>query len=231
MQNLHKVQHVSESVPPPSRRELNKAATREALVRAAVDLVSEVGLDAVTADAVAEQAGVSRRTFFNYFASVEDCLSSSITGILSAAIVAFEAEPVDQPVMTAASHAFSHVFTADAMPHLARVFSLIRTHPRLLRSHLEQWDRATDAIVEALTARFPGTDPLWIGAMASSLVAVAESAIRVWLSELVDDPTQDAAARAAASSQTLRDTVDRCFGYLADGFATPPPSSSPTPHI
>lgn len=224
MHNVHSVQVVQDSSTSPTRRELNKTATRDALVEAALALSDELSLDLVTADAVAERAGVSRRTFFNYFPSVEDCVASSITDVLQAAIDKFEDAPADQPIMTAASHAFSQVFTAESTPRMARVLSLVRTHPRMLRSHLEQWDRATDEITRALSRRFPATDPLWTSALASSMVSVAASAIRGWLADLDDAPSRAPALTAAASSQTLRLTVDRCFGYLADGFSTPPPA-------
>ena len=221
---MHTVQVVQDSSTAPTRRELNKAATHAALVEAALDLSHELSFDLVTADAVAERAGVSRRTFFNYFASVEDCVASVITSVLQAAIDQFEDAPPDQPIMTAASHAFSHVFTAESTPRMARVLSLVRTHPRMLRSHLEQWDRATDEITLALSRRYPDTDPLWISALASSMVSVAASAIRGWLVRLGDDPARIAGPDAAASSDTLRVAVDRCFGYLADGFSAPPPA-------
>ncbi|KAA0918668.1 TetR family transcriptional regulator [Dietzia sp. ANT_WB102] len=42
---------------------------RKAISAAAVDLVIERGLDAVTVDEIAKAASVSRRTFFNYFPS------------------------------------------------------------------------------------------------------------------------------------------------------------------
>lgn len=52
-------------------REAKKQATTWALVEAARRLVHEHGLDAVTVDDIAAAAGVSGRTFFNYFDSKE----------------------------------------------------------------------------------------------------------------------------------------------------------------
>ena len=58
-------------------RELKKRQTRMAMHRAALELVVEHGLSAVTAQMIAERAGVSTRTFFNHWVTKE----SAILGI------------------------------------------------------------------------------------------------------------------------------------------------------
>jgi AcrR family transcriptional regulator len=52
-------------------REDKKQKSRQALARAALELFSEQGFERTTVDAIAERAGVSRRSFFRYFASKE----------------------------------------------------------------------------------------------------------------------------------------------------------------
>lgn len=56
-------------------RERKKAETRQALSRAALRLAERLGPDGVTVEAIAERAGVSPRTFFNYFSSKDDAIA------------------------------------------------------------------------------------------------------------------------------------------------------------
>lgn len=58
-------------------RERKKVQTRRALHRSAVELVAERGLAQSTVEDIAEAAGVSTRTFFNYFPTKE----SAVLGI------------------------------------------------------------------------------------------------------------------------------------------------------
>lgn len=52
-----------------SRRARNKAAVRERLVTAALDLFLRKGIEGTTVEAVTRAAGVAKGTFFNYFDS------------------------------------------------------------------------------------------------------------------------------------------------------------------
>ncbi|MFC7580087.1 TetR family transcriptional regulator [Schaalia naturae] len=51
-----------------------RGATAAAVERAAMDLVVEHGYDQVTVDMIAQAAGISQRTFFNYFPTKDDAL-------------------------------------------------------------------------------------------------------------------------------------------------------------
>ncbi|MBZ4487784.1 TetR/AcrR family transcriptional regulator [Microbacterium sp. cx-55] len=57
-----------------SLRERRRAETGHALIRDARRRTAEMGLHGFTVEEVCEAAGVSRRTFFNYFASKEDAV-------------------------------------------------------------------------------------------------------------------------------------------------------------
>jgi AcrR family transcriptional regulator len=62
----------------PSLREQKKEETRHALSRAAAELLLAEGNEGMTVAAIAERAGVSTRTFHNYFPRREDALLTFI---------------------------------------------------------------------------------------------------------------------------------------------------------
>jgi len=55
-------------------RERKRTATRQAITAAARSLTATRGLNGYTVEEVCEQAGISRRTFFNYFHTKEDAV-------------------------------------------------------------------------------------------------------------------------------------------------------------
>ena len=55
----------------PSLRERHRTRTHAEIHQAALELVGECGYGDTAVDAIAERAGVSRRTFFNYYPSKE----------------------------------------------------------------------------------------------------------------------------------------------------------------
>ena len=57
-----------------TRREQNQRDTWNAIHLSAYQLVSELSLAAATVDDIASRAGISRRTFFNYFPTKEDAI-------------------------------------------------------------------------------------------------------------------------------------------------------------
>jgi AcrR family transcriptional regulator len=74
---------ITGQTPPASLRERKKAATRKAIHEVAIRLVTELGTDGVTVEAICAGADVSQRTFFNYYptklAAAFDLLGAEIS--------------------------------------------------------------------------------------------------------------------------------------------------------
>src|SRR5262249_11444307 len=82
-----------------------KADTRRALSDAAMDLAFAHGLDNVTREDIANRAGVSLRTFTNYFATKYEAIAYRQLDRIRRGIVQFRAVPADEPLWQAISAA------------------------------------------------------------------------------------------------------------------------------
>ena len=81
-------------------RERKKLDTRRALSDAALKLAFERGLDSVTREAIADLAGVSLRTFNNYFTGKYEALAYRQTERLRRSIAVLRERPADEPLWT-----------------------------------------------------------------------------------------------------------------------------------
>lgn len=86
-------------------RERKKAATRAALSWAAIRLTVERGFDNVKVEDIAAAAGVSPRTFNNYFAGKGEAITSRHLDRLRRAAGELRARPADEPLWTAVTEA------------------------------------------------------------------------------------------------------------------------------
>jgi AcrR family transcriptional regulator len=86
-------------------RERKKADTRRALSDAALKLALENGFDSVTREAIAALAGVSLRTFNNYFAGKYEALAYRQTERMRRSVTEFRDRPADEPLWTSITEA------------------------------------------------------------------------------------------------------------------------------
>jgi len=160
-------------------RERKKAETRRALASAALHLADTRGPDGVTVEAIAEAAGVSPRTFFNYFASKEDAVVGITPAHSSELLADLAARPADEPPLsalraTALSAAARLEAGADDWMRRRRLF---RRHPTLAGRHAARLAEVERGLVEEV-ARRTGLDPDR-HPYPSLVVAAALAAIRV----------------------------------------------------
>ena len=85
----------------PGLRERKKADTRRALSDAALKLAFEHGLDNITREDIADVAGVSLRTFNNYFTGKYEALAYRRPNACAAASPMLRQRPADEPLWTA----------------------------------------------------------------------------------------------------------------------------------
>lgn len=196
----------------PSRRELNKTATREAIATAALDYLRTRDIKAFTVDDVANAAGVSRRTFFNYFSSVEAAVASFTERYLDSLIVELRARPVDEPILASAAFALSAVGSPRDLAILAETYTLTQD-PQLARFQLQTWDECGLKITEVIRARLPETtDEMYIHALVGAVIGSCRAAFQVWFAERGTNTGPESLAR-------LRDLLSEAIALLRQGFA------------
>jgi AcrR family transcriptional regulator len=216
---LHKLQIASYPAgmleTPLDRRELKKLATHRALASAARELTLERGLDAITVDEIAAAAGVSPRTFFNYFS----CKEEAIVGVEPWMIQAMADEVRRRPDTEDPFTALLAVLAADEDSEIARRWTaraeLAGRYPELIprqMAGLIQFERALTAAIGARLGVDPDVDP-YPGLVVAWAVATLRSTLEWWIEN--DRPVH------------LREALHRAFVVLAEGVSWRPGVATP----
>ncbi|RLP93365.1 TetR/AcrR family transcriptional regulator [Micromonospora sp. CV4] len=166
-------------------RERKKAATRLALHEAALRLAAEQGLDAVTVEAIADAANVSRRTFSNYFSNKEEALFHGDTTRLRRLLQLIRERPADEPPWTALSLAaerFTEEAFGDADPSWLTQRRQLRGHPGLAAHQVAAYTAIERELAADLAHRLTGTDvALRSRLLAATFLAILRVAVQHWI--------------------------------------------------
>jgi AcrR family transcriptional regulator len=193
-------------------RERKKAETRDALATAALHLADERGLENVTIDEIAAAAGVSPRTFFNYFPSKEDAIIGISPTLTVAVVEALCARPEGEPpvaALRAAVHAAADQLEAEPdVWFIRRRLTAGYTSLAVLHSaRLAGVERELVVEVARRTGLDADTDT-YPAAVVGATLSVTRVALAVW------------GERGRRGS--LPGLFDEVFDQLAAGFAAVP---------
>lgn len=206
------------------RRELNKARTREAVVAAFRALVEHRPVDQVTVDQIAEAAGISRRTFFNYFPGIPALLSEiigSYTEHLPDALGTFSGgtSPIES--------VRELVRTVGIPVGLLDWLAVLNLHSAdgggsesLLALERSVWAEKGAWLEHELVRRLPGgTDELYVATLASTIMSCFAAAEQVWIARRDPRAPIDDAAVSSFHAE-----LDRALCFAAGGWAAPSPT-------
>lgn len=203
------------TTPPPGLRDRKKQATREALREAALRLALERGPDNVRVEDIADAAGVSPRTYNNYFASREQAIVSAVTADREARIAAaVAARPAGVRLADAITDAVVEQYT-NADDRDPRALLLITTRPALRHAFLD----ATAGIEPPLTAVLAerlGSDAEV--PTARVLAAGVAAAVRIAVEGWIRPAEGDAAGGFVVPTGSLPDRLRAALAPLAPAF-------------
>lgn len=203
---------------PAGLRERKKVATRHALGVAAMRLAMERGLDNVLVDDIAEAAGVSTRTFNNYFASKYEAICALAFDRAMAIGATLRERPASEPIWEAITSAvMSEYGAADRAldEEWMAGIRLVTSTPALTGEYLKVQAMTQYSLAEAIALRlgFQPAASMFPRILAAAVTAAIQAAMERWLH--ADPPV------------ALAPMVRRALRQLADGMreVLPPPTA------
>ncbi|GAA0923265.1 TetR/AcrR family transcriptional regulator [Streptomyces thermoalcalitolerans] len=191
-------------------REQKKQATRAALREAALRLALERGPDNVRVDDIAEAAGVSPRTYNNYFSSREQAIVAAITAERESRVAAaVAARPAHVRLADALTEAILEQYTE---PHDHDKLLLITANPALCDAFLDATAAIEHPLAAAIDQRLGGTGTLTARALAASVAAAVRVALHQWIQSPAAPPTADG---LVVPSGSLPDLLRSALAALA----------------
>ncbi|MFD5806163.1 TetR/AcrR family transcriptional regulator [Streptomyces sp. NPDC127020] len=208
------------TTPPRGLRERKKQATREALREAALRLAVERGPDHVRVEDIAEAAGVSPRTYNNYFASREQAIVSAVTADREARIAAaVAARPAGVRLADAVTEAVvEHYTNTGEREHEALL--LITTQTALRDAFLDATAGIETPLAAVIGERLDGAEAHTARVLAASVAAAVRIALEGWLRPAgnAGGAESPAAGGLVVPSGSLPDQLRTALAPLAPAF-------------
>ena len=182
-------------------REHKKAATRRSLAAAALRLAMERGLDGVRVEEIADEAGVSRRTFSNYFTSKEDAVVDADRERIRALVTLVETRPADEGPWEALRASTTELYRDRPLPDVEWMaqLRLLRRHPSLVARQAGDQVALERELTAVLVRREPDDEVARL--MAATFLTTVRTGISLWLE--------------GGGKQRLPELVDRLLGRVS----------------
>lgn len=192
-----------------SRRELNKERTRESIREAVLELATSRLLAEITVEEIADRAGVSRRTFFNYYAGIDAVLAEATRKPMADVAEAFLARPRSEDPLAAIIASLN-----DHLPRELLPWCVVLGQPEAQTSeiHRQVWHLHTEWLGGVLRQRMgPSADALFISALAGTVMSIFDAATQSWLQRSQGRLDQE-------SLEMYGSLLATALGYARDGW-------------
>ena len=161
--------------------------TAKNIQSAAITLATKDGLNNITTEAIASAAGVSARTFFNYYPYKEAALMGPPPDYPENAVEAFingNNSLLDdlRDLITAHLTRFLH-----EKELLAQLLKLSEQDPKLMALRNNAILARRSKMAELLQHRMPDADPRMIHILSAAIIGATNNAAQIWATGQVDD--------------------------------------------
>ncbi|MGW7290917.1 TetR/AcrR family transcriptional regulator, partial [Streptomyces xiamenensis] len=205
---------------PEGLRDRKKRATHRALTEAAVRLAAEHGAENVTVEAISEAAGVSPRTFFNYFDNRDEAFVMIDADVADRVRRAVLDAPPERPPLWAVADAYAAELPDPGTDHELwelRV-QVLRRSPHLLVRTLGAHQADEERLAGTIAARVTAAGCADPGVYPRLLAAVANTAARVAMEHWSSGDRE----------RPVPEIFREVFGHLAAGLPAPGPAAALT---
>ncbi|AYA18927.1 TetR family transcriptional regulator [Streptomyces alfalfae] len=145
----------------PGLRERKKQRTRNALLRAALELFTTKGYEETTVDEIAEAVDVSQRTFFRYFANKQEAVFAVQEMVEARFVEVLRERPAHETPLVALREAVLGAWEAmgqsieEVVPvelHMS-TYQMIESTPSLLAVHMRRSIETEDEVARVIAER------------------------------------------------------------------------------
>ncbi len=194
-------------------RERKRAQTRAAITAVARSLTSQRGLNGFTVEEACEQAGISRRTFFNYFHTKEDAVIGSFSDELPEdALEGFSRNParadgtISDSLLSALRHFTLAVLERSTVSpsEIRQLIAAVTAEPQLLGRLTREGEVRERQFAELIAAREGlAADHAEIIMAAAVFGAVTKKTSQQFFSEENTEPYRELLDRNLNAARTL----------------------------
>lgn len=190
---------------PSGIRARKRLGTRARVTDAAMALFLRQGFDATTIDEIAAAAGISRRSFFNHFASKDDVAAAWMDGKADALAAEVARRPVDEAPLDMAANALLALSARYDAVQARALATFAKSTPVLQAREAGKYQAMEAALLAALAARTGReANDLELRIAAAVAISMMRLSADYWLGEARDETMQDYARRLMA---TLKATM------------------------
>jgi AcrR family transcriptional regulator len=170
----------------PTLQARKQEVVRDAIWEAATDLFAVKGFDETTVDDIAEAAGVSRRSFFRYFASKNDLMAHGMVNYGAELTAAIDACPKNWTAAEVFRATVLRVATKSAaQPRARKILALVAKYPAARAAELSRFAEVQEQVAKAFARRCRkgGQDRLTASLLAGLTLQVTGITVRWWFEQ------------------------------------------------
>lgn len=175
----------------PGLRERKRQETLERITAAGLKLFAAQGYEATTLDAIAAEAGISRRTFFHYFKSKDDILISMQSGLGRQLAAELARRKPDQEPLQAIREAGLRLVSAYAMDELIVIDRIMRSSETVQARKRASYVQEEAVLFVALQDYWPGESETTLRLLALLAIGAARLSLDAWSREGTRRPLGD----------------------------------------